>query len=120
MTSLLWLTTLIACDSADQSFSSQSEDIYANGGFAGMTWSPNELVFEELTEGIWHSLEINIVSTGESTLKIDKADIATQTMEFSIDTSATEDIYRTWSSTYSHCTNRDLRRLLRRSKDQKQ
>ena len=94
MTSLLWLTTFIACDTADQSFSAQSQDIYADGGFAGLSWSPNELVFEELTEGITYSLEINIVSTGENTLKIDKVDITNSSEGvFYIDTSATEDVY---------------------------
>ncbi len=90
----IWLTLVFACKTADQGFTTQTQDIYGDGGFASLSWGPDELVFEEITEGITYSLEINIQSTGDNTLKIDKVDITDSADGvFYVDTSATEDIY---------------------------
>jgi hypothetical protein len=89
----LIITSIFACNSADQSFSAQNQDIYADGGYADFTLTPEEVVFTEVESGITYSLGFTVESTGDSTLQIDKVDI-TNSAEgvFYIDTSATEDV----------------------------
>lgn len=90
----LLITCLLACNSADQSFSAKDQDIYADDGYADLTYTPQELVFTEMEPLITYSLSLTVESTGEATLQIDKVDI-TNSAEgvFYIDTSATEDVY---------------------------
>ena len=92
LTSLL-ITYLVACNTADQGFSTKAQNIYADDGYADLTYTPQELVFTEMETLITYSLNLTVESTGEATLQIDKVDI-TNSAEgvFYIDTSATEDV----------------------------
>lgn len=89
----LFITSNIACNNADQSFSAQNKDIYANEGYAELVVSPTEVVFSDMEDGITYSASFSVESTGDSALIIDKVDI-TNSAEgvFYIDTSATEDV----------------------------
>ncbi len=91
--SIFVIASQIACNTADQGFSAQSQDIYADGGYAELTVAPNEVVFSEMEDGITYSMGFTVESVGETTLQIDKVDI-TNSAEgvFYIDTSATEDV----------------------------
>ena len=92
VTSLL-IASLFACNSADQSFSAKDQNIYADDGYADLTYAPQELVFADMEPLITYSLSLTVESTGDATLLIDKVDI-TNSAEgiFYIDTSATEDV----------------------------
>lgn len=89
----LLITFLFACNSADQSFSAKDQNIYADDGYADLTYAPQELVFADMEPLITYSLSLTVESTGEATLQIDKVDI-TNSAEgiFYIDTSSTEDV----------------------------
>ncbi len=91
--STLVIASHLACNTADQGFSAQSQDIYADGGYAELTVSPGEVVFSEMEDGITYSTGFTVESIGETTLQIDKVDI-TNSAEgvFYVDTSATEDV----------------------------
>ena len=92
VTSLL-ITSLFACNSADQSFSAKDQNIYADDGYADLAYAPQEIVFTDMEPLITYSLSLTVESTGDATLLIDKVDI-TNSAEgiFYIDTSATEDV----------------------------
>ncbi len=89
----LLIASLFACNSADQSFSAKDQDIYADDGYADLTYAPQELVFADMEPLITYSLSLTVESTGDATLLIDKVDI-TNSAEgiFYIDTSSTEDV----------------------------
>ena len=89
----LLITSLIACNSADQSFSAKDQNIYAEDGYADLTYSPQEIVFADMEPLITYSLSFTVESTGDATLQIDKVDITDSSNGiFYVDTSATEDV----------------------------
>jgi hypothetical protein len=89
----LLITSFIACNSADQSFSAKDQNIYAEDGYADLTYTPQEIVFTDMEPLITYSLSFTVESTGDATLQIDKVDITDSADGiFYVDTSATEDI----------------------------
>ena len=89
----LLITSFIACNSADQSFSAKDQNIYAEDGYADLTYTPQEIIFTEMELLITYSLGFTVESTGDATLQIDKVDITDSANGiFYVDTSATEDI----------------------------
>ena len=89
----LIITSIFGCNSADQSFSAKNNDIYGDGGYADLTYSPEEIVFSDMEVLVTYSTELTVESTGDSTLKIDKVDITNSADGvFYIDTSNTEDV----------------------------
>ena len=71
----------------------KDQDIYAEDGYADLTYTPQEIVFADMEPLITYSLSFTVESTGDATLQIDKVDIIGFSRRYLyVDTSATEDI----------------------------
>ena len=83
----------IACTQGEQTFGAVNETIGQDQGLAKLEYSPEYIIFSDVTLNILSSQKLTVRSVGDGALMIDKVDISNAANEsFYMDESSTEDL----------------------------